>query len=60
MKIKLESQQKINLKKGKALFLPFFSGEKIKVKNQKIKKEIDKFSAISPSFQENEIRLVFF
>jgi len=60
MKIKLESQQNINLKKGKALFLPFFSGGRIEVKNQKIKKEIDKFSAIFPSFQENEIRLVFF
>jgi leucyl aminopeptidase len=60
MKIKLENQQKINLKKGKTLFFPFFSGEKIKVKNREVKKEIDKFSAASQSFQESEVRLVSF
>ena len=60
MKIKLEKPQKINFKKEKALFLPFFSGEKIKIRNRKIEKEANKFSKNLQTLPENEIRLFFF
>lgn len=60
MKIKLENPSRINLKKEKALFLPFFSGERIKVKNRAVEKEAGKFAKNLQSLQENEVRLFFF
>lgn len=59
MKIKLVSPQQVSFKRAKALLVPFFSGEKIKTKDLQLNKEINKFSKITTSSQENELNLVF-
>lgn len=58
MEIKLKELQKISFKKEIALALPFFSEEKIKIRNRKIEKEISKFSRIYSTFKENKIHLI--
>ena len=59
MKIKLLSPQRINLTGKKAIFLPYFSKEAVKINDQQIRRDIEKISKFSKSLDEGEARLIF-
>jgi len=59
MKIKLVNRAKVDFKKGKTIFLPFFSGEKIGIRDLKISNKTNDLADFVKNINEGEIKVFF-